>query len=231
MLWFITLRCDIRRRRNFCLNCCIAISLKCNTGGLCRFQCITYCLALLHCLDCCGLTVDCTVHCVHCVPCTEEQHWGAGRWRTEKTQGGETPPRINRVGRQTNKQRVLYYCKKRWMFKEVAWCYFFPWPRDKQTKRKGATAVGDRAERRRRTIYLPMMRVYFFWKLWPRTKHDFFLEVWWKFWEMWKICGGGTWKATQGSETIKTIRAVVAVVNKRAVVNNESKYGYRSIYH
>ena len=117
--------------------------------------------------------LHCTVHCVHCVPCTE-QHWGAGRWRTEKTQGGETPPRINRVGRQTNKQRVLYYCKKRWMFKEVAWCCLFPWPRDKQAQRKGATAVGDRAERRRRTIYLPMMRVYFFWKLWPRTKHDFF---------------------------------------------------------
>ena len=48
---------------------------------------------------------------------------------------------------------------------------------------------------------------------------------------MWKKYGGRTWKATQGSETIKTIRAVVAVVNKGAVVNNESKYGYRSIYH
>ena len=48
---------------------------------------------------------------------------------------------------------------------------------------------------------------------------------------MWKKYGGGTWNSTQGSETIKTIRAVVAVVNKGAVVNNESKYGYRSIYH
>ena len=42
---------------------------------------------------------------------------------------------------------------------------------------------------------------------------------------MWKKYGVGTWNATQGSETIKTIKAVVGarVVNKGAVVNNESK--------
>ena len=41
---------------------------------------------------------------------------------------------------------------------------------------------------------------------------------------MWTKYGVGTWNATQGSETIKTIKAVVGarVVNKGAVVNNES---------